>query len=354
MKIRWMLIGLLFMSLGCRNAPAPSGTASAPGGARGASAQGGPSAQTAPAAPAAAVKPVPATLPEVLARVNGEAVPKADFEKAVRNLEARAGQGVPFEKRNEVYRQVLDQLIGYRLLAQESRGRKVTVSDAEIDGQIAQIRQRFPDEAAFSKALADQQVTLETLKQDTRTQMMISKIIEAEVGPTISVTDKDIQAFYDQNRERFNEPEAVHASHILIRFPEKADDAAKKQARARAETVLKQVKAGGDFGALAKEYSQDPGSAANGGDLGFFARGQMVPAFDTTAFGLKPGHTSGVVETPFGYHIIRVAEHRAARVVPLTEVSQQIQQFLTQQQQQQKADAFVNQLKAKARIEILI
>ncbi|MBE3072931.1 MAG: peptidylprolyl isomerase [Acidobacteria bacterium] len=355
-KIRWTVVPLLLLSLACRRAPAQPGTAAAAPGVQSApAAQGAPPAQAVPAAQAATpVKPVPATLPDVLARVNGEAVPKADFEQAVRSLEARAGQGVPFEKRNEVYRQVLDQLIGYRLLVQETKTRKLTVTDAEVDTQIAQIRQRFPDEAAFTKALGEQNVTLAKLKQDTRTQMMISKIIEAEVGPTISVTDKDVQTFYDQNKERFNEPEAVQASHILIRFPEKADEAAKKQARARAETVMKQVKAGGNFAALAKEFSQDPGSAANGGDLGFFPKGQMVPAFDATAFSLKPGQISGIVETPFGYHIIKVADHRAARTVPLTEVSQQIRQFLTQQQQQQKAEAFVNQLKAKAKIIILI
>src|SRR4029077_12192443 len=101
-----------------------------------------------------------------------------------------------------------------------------------------------------------------------------------------------------------------------------ADEAAKKKARADAEAVLKQVKGGGDFAALAKQYSQDPGSAANGGDLNFFPKGQMVPAFETAAFALKPGETSGLVETPFGFHIIKLAERRPARTVPLQEVSQ--------------------------------
>jgi peptidyl-prolyl cis-trans isomerase C len=280
-------------------------------------------------------------------------VSKAEFENAIRTLEARAGQGVPFEKRNEVYRQVLDQLVGFKLLVQETKARKMTVPDAELEGQIGQMRQRFPSEEAFSKALADQKITLDKLKQDMRSQMLVSKIIETEVAPTVSVTDKDIQAFYEQNKQRFNEPEGVRASHILIRFPQNADAAAKKQARTQAEAVLGKLKAGGDFAALAKEFSQDS-SAANGGDLGLFAREQMDPAFAKVAFSLKPGQTSGLVETQFGYHIIKAAEHRAARVVPLAEASNDIRQFLTQQQQQQKAEAFVNALKAKAKIEILI
>jgi peptidyl-prolyl cis-trans isomerase C len=343
-----LIVGVLLVSFACSKAPAQSPAAAQP------PAPVAPSAQGQTPAPPPAAKPVPATLPDVVARVNGETVSKTEFENAIRTLEARAGQGVPFEKRDEVYRQVLDQLIGYTLLVQETKARKLTVADAEIDAQINQIRQRFPSEDAFTKALAEQKVTLDKLKQDTRTQMLVSKIIETEVAPGVSVTDKDVQTFYDQNQAKFNEPESVRASHILIRFPQNADDAAKKQARAQAEAMLAKLRAGGDFAALAKENSQDPGSAANGGDLGFFAKGQMVPAFDSVAFTLKPGQTSGVVETQFGYHIIKVVDHRPARVVPLAEASNDIRQFLTQQQQQQKAEAFVNQLKAKAKIEVLI
>lgn len=297
---------------------------------------------------------MPATLPDVVARVNGEVIAKADFEQAIRNLEARAGQGVPFEQRNGVYRQMLDQLIGLRLLIQETKVRKVAVTDAEVESQLAQIRKQFPDEAAFKKALTDQRMTLDTLKQETKSQMLVAKVIEAEIASTISVTDGDIQSFYDQNKAQFNEPEAVQASHILIRFPEKADEAARQQARSRADAVLKQVASGGDFAALAREFSEDPGSAAKGGELGFVPKGQTVPAFEAAAFALKPGETSGLVETAFGYHIIKGGQHREARVVPVAEVRQQIQQFLAQQQTQQKTQAFVNQLRAKARVDILM
>jgi peptidyl-prolyl cis-trans isomerase C len=114
------------------------------------------------------------------------------------------------------------------------------------------------------------------------------------------------------------------------------------------------VKAGKDFAELAKHYSQDPGSAANGGDLGYFAQGQMVGPFEQAAFALKPGAVSDVVETPFGFHIIKVADHQAARTVPLDEVRPQIEQFLQNQRRQQKTEAFINSLKAKGRVEVLI
>jgi peptidyl-prolyl cis-trans isomerase C len=114
------------------------------------------------------------------------------------------------------------------------------------------------------------------------------------------------------------------------------------------------VKAGKDFAALAKENSADPGSAANGGDLGFFQQGQMVGPFNDAAFSLAPGATSDLVETDFGFHIIRVAEKKAGRTIPLEEVKPQVEQYLQQKNRQEQTETFVDSLKAKGKIEVLI
>lgn len=290
----------------------------------------------------------------MLARVNGEIIDKAEFEEAIRAIEGRAGRPVPPEKRDEVYRDLLDQLVGFHLLAQESKARKITVADSEIDGQIGRIRQQFPTEEAFKQALAEQKVTLEKLRDEARTRMSVSKVVEAEVAPKVSVPPADISSFYEQNKERFKEPESVRASHILIRVPENADEAATNKAKTEADDLLKQARAGADFAKLATEHSQDPGSATKGGELSFFAKGQMVPEFEAAAFALKAGELSGVVKTQFGFHIIKLHERRAERIVPLTEAQAQISQYMSQMQRQEKTDAFVNQLRAKAKIEILI
>jgi len=297
---------------------------------------------------------VPAQLPDVIARVDGETIDKGEFERAVRQLEAQAGGPVPAERRNEVYRQLLDQLVALKVLAHESTAKNVPVADADLEGRLAQIKGQFPNEQAFTAALAERQMTPDKLKKDIRQQMQAMKLVETEVGPTIAVTDADVAAFYQKNPDKFQQPEAVHAAHILIRLPEKADDAAKKKARAEAEAVLKQVKAGGNFATLAKQHSQDPGSAVNGGDLGFVPKGQTDPAFEQAAFALKPGQLSGVVETQFGYHIIKGFEHRTARTVPLEEVKERVGGFLKQQQMQEKTTAYINKLKEKAKLEILM
>ncbi len=307
-------------------------------------------AQAKPAAP----KPVPAEIPNVLAHVNGEDVTKADLDRAVQALEARAGGPVPAEQRDQVVRGVLDQLIGYKVLVQETRARKVSVPDADVDARIGQIRGQFPSEAEFTQMLAQRNLTLEQVKSDARQDMAIAKLIEDEIASKVAVKPEQVTDFYGKNPDQFKQGESVRASHILISVPKGADAAAKAEARAKAEQVLKEVKAGGDFAALAKQHSADPGSAANGGDLGFFQQGQMVGPFNDAAFSLAPGAISDLVETDFGFHIIKVAEKKEGRTIPLEEVRPQVEQYLERLNRQEQTETFVNGLKAKGKIEILI
>lgn len=310
-----------------------------------------PAAQAQEPAPA---KPVPAALPAVIARVNGEAIGKPEFERAIRELEGRAGGPVPADQRDRIYRGILDQLIGYRLLVQESRSRKIAVADTEIEARIDEIRKQFPTPEAFTQTLEQRNMTLEALRADAREGMQIDKMLEAEISSKVALTPAQVSDFYTKNPSQFQQAERVRASHILIRFPENADAAAKAQAQARAAEILKEAKAGKDFAALAKQHSQDPGSAAQGGDLGLFGRGQMVGPFEQTAFTLPLGQISDLVETTFGYHIIQVNEKQAARTIPLDEVRPQLEEFLENQNREQQMAAFVDTLKAKGKVEIFI
>jgi len=315
-----------------------------------------PAGQGAPAAPAAEppAKPVPAQLPEVVARVNGEAINKTDLENAVKGLEGRAGGPVPADQRDRVYRGVLDDMISYRLLVQEAKARKIPVPEADIDAQIAKIRGQFQTDAQFQQALAAQKMTLEAVREDARSEIGVEKMVETEISDKIVVTPDAVTDFYTKNQEKFQQTARVRASHILISVPQNADAATKQQAKVKAEAVLKDLKGGKDFATAAKENSQDPGSAPNGGDLGFFEQGQMVPPFEQAAFALKPGETSELVESPFGFHIIKVAEKQSPRIVPLTEAQDEIRRYLTGQNRRAQTAVFVDTLKAKAKIEILI
>jgi peptidyl-prolyl cis-trans isomerase C len=345
----FVCVFLLAAAVGaCRKAPTDSkSTAQAP-----ASPAVGPGGSGQPPA-AAPPKPVPATIPPVIARVNGQDVKKEEFDRIIHTMEARAGQPIPPDRRDEIMRGAIDQLVVYTLLSQESQKRGIKVEDAEIDAKMAELKKQFPTQDAFDKALKERGMTLESLRKDARVDLSVTKLIEAETAALPGPSDLEAKDFYDKNPQRFKQEESVRASHILVRVDDKADPAAKKKARAEIDAVLKQVKAGGDFAKLAQQHSQD-GSAAQGGDLNYFAKGAMVPAFDKVAFELEPGQVSDVVTTPFGYHIIKVIDRKPGRTVPFEETSQQIKQFLSEQKKQQHQEAFIEGLKKKSKIEVLI
>jgi len=239
------------------------------------------------------------------------------------------------------------------VLRQEAATRKLAVPEADVDAQVQQMQKQFPNDAEFKKALSARNTTPEQLKEDARVDMLINKMMESEVATAAAATDADAKDFYDKNPDKFKQGETVRASHILIMADEKADDATKKAARAKIDGILKRAKAGEDFAALAKENSQD-GSAAQGGDLGFFPRGQMVPPFDEAAFALKPGEMSGVVTTQFGYHIIKMMERKDATTVPFEQVKPQVLNFLSNQKKQDRVNAFIEEAKKRAKIEVLV
>ena len=332
----------------CRKAPGPETSGAVAG-----QGSGTPPAAATPAQPPAPPKPVPAQLPDVIARVNGEAVKKEDFERMLKTIEARAGQPIPADRRDEILRGALDQLITYTLLSQESKTQGVKVEPAEIDAKMGQLKSQFPSQEAFEKALKERGLTPESLRKDAQVDLSVTKLMDAQVATLPGPSDAEAKDFYDKNQDKFKEEEQVRASHILVRADEKADAATKQKARAKIDGLLKQVKAGGDFAKLAQANSDD-GSASQGGDLDYFRRGAMVPAFDKVAFELKPGQVSDVVQTQFGYHIIKVTDRKAGRTVPFEEAQGKIKEFLGGQKKQQHADAFIDGLKKKSKIEVLI
>ena len=315
-------------------------------------------AQAAPASPAAAapapVKPVAAQLPDVVARVNGEAINRADLEEAVTEIEARAGQPMPADQRDRVLRAVLDQLIGYRLLIQESATRKTPVTDAQLDARMDQIRSQFPSEEVFQQQLQERKTTLAELRANTRESMQITAMLQAELDTKTAVSTEQVNDFYVKNPSAFQQGERVKASHILIRVQANADAAEREKAREKAAGILADLKAGKDFAALAKQYSDDPGSGAQGGDLGFFQRGQMVPPFEQAAFALQVGQTSDLVTSDFGIHIIRVTDRQPGRTQPLEEVKADIEEYLLGQNREAQTRLFVESLKTKGKVEIYI
>jgi peptidyl-prolyl cis-trans isomerase D len=179
-------------------------------------------------------------------------------------------------------------------------------------------------------------------------------IDSAKVAATSAVTDQDIQAYYDQHRDEYRVAEQVKVSHILIKTPlptpgAKEDEKGVADARTKAENVLKEVKAGGDFAKLAQKYSDDPGSAKAGGELGWIGRGRTVPEFEKAAFSLGKGQTSDLVKSSYGFHIIHVEDKQDAHLKALTEVKSEIEEKVRQQKTARATENGANALLSQAR-----
>jgi parvulin-like peptidyl-prolyl isomerase len=312
-----------------------------------------PGAASSATAPAATQAAAPATeLPEVVARVNGAPIPRDEFERAVRSAEVRAGQVVPASLRAAVHDRVLDRLVVFHLLLQESETRQLVVDDADVDAEIARIREGFPSAEAFEAQLGEWGTTLEELRTERRRDLLIAKLIDADVTPRIAVGDEAVRAFYEQHPDQFAETEAVRASHILIETESDAAPAERDDARARAEAIRSEAAAAGaDFAALAREHSDDSATAPAGGDLGFVVRGQTVPPFEEALFALQPGEIGPVAESRFGFHVIGAHGRRDARVVPFEEAGGGIRRMLVAQARQALTAELIARLRSAGEIE---
>jgi peptidyl-prolyl cis-trans isomerase C len=247
-------------------------------------------------------------------------------------------------------------MIVEQLLDEKVKAANITVTDEEVMNQIKEIasQQQPPLSMEDFKALIEAYgQSFDDVKSRIRRGLTYQKLMGTQWAGKINVTEDDAKKFYSENKSKFENPEQVKASHILIKprtsDPNADPNQAKTAAKAKAEDLLKQIKAGADFAELARANSDCP-SSKQGGDLGFFGKGQMVPAFEEAAFVLKPGQVSDVVETEFGYHIIKITDHKDPNVTPFEQEKDNIIKLLTQTKQADFAEEYIKSLKANAKI----
>ncbi|OMF32670.1 hypothetical protein BK133_14115 [Paenibacillus sp. FSL H8-0548] len=228
----------------------------------------------------------------------------------------------------------LENLITQELILQEAEAASIAVADEEVNSEIDLIIESFGSEEAFNSALANYNMTVDSLKKDTKINLTIRKILE----PKTDVTDEEVQAYYDANAAAMSTPEQIQASHILVATKEEAD------------AILAELKQGGDFATIATEKSTDTGSKDNGGDLGFFGKGDMVPAFEEAAFALKIDEISGAVQSDYGYHIIKKTAEKAAVNPTFEEKKDEIKKQLVATEANELSEAWMSEIRAKAKI----
>ncbi|MFN3967103.1 MAG: peptidylprolyl isomerase [Endomicrobiia bacterium] len=319
---------------------------------------------------------------KTIATVNGEHILLSDFEKIANSTIEQYKLMFPKEDLNdekikEIKQKILDQMIDEKLIVQKAKEKNIKVSKRELEQGIQQIKSRFRNEDEFKKELLKENLTEKKFEKRIEEQLMAIKLIDLEVKSKItppeenetkelynkimdfinskktkslSEEEKEIETLANLIKRKYGE--LVRASHILIHSSK--DDSIKSQteAKKKAEMVLKKLKEGADFAELAREYSDDPGSREKGGDLGYFAKGDMVPEFEKVAFSMQVGEISNIVQTEFGFHIIKVEEKKAARKISYDELKNDLYDFVLAKKAEKKYADWLKELRSKANIKV--
>ncbi len=283
---------------------------------------------------------------KVLAVVNGKEILQSDVDLVIAKFVIPQFQAqnpdkeFPQEEREKIVPSILDQLVTRTMLLQVAAKSDITPDETVINQQFEAIKAQQP-------TIAD-----EDLRRFISDEIVIQQTIQQAVVSKISITDEEAQDYYTQNQDQFNEPEQIRASHILVKVAQDASQEDKDAAQKKIEEVLAKAKNGEDFAELAKQHSEGP-SGPNGGDLGFFQRGAMVKPFEDAVLAMNEGDVSDLVETQFGYHIIKATGKKEPRTVSFEEVKDRLKSGLSRQKTNTEVAKWIDDLKATAEIEIV-
>lgn len=293
----------------------------------------------------------PQNFPDIVARINATEISKTQLLRRARALKS---QIPPSEAGEGFYHRVLDDMVNGELmyLAVETEG--LVPADAEVDAKLDSQQERFGGPAAFASALEEQGLTIDEIKLEIKKELGIQKLVERDFIPQVAVTEAEKKAFYDENQAEMQQPVEFKAAHILISVDESATPEKKAELKKKAESIRNMLEMGQDFVELAAKNSGDPGSKNNGGELGWMPEGQTVPPFEAAMKSLEPGELSELVETRFGYHIIKLQDRRGAGAIPYAEVDERIEEFLKQRGLQERIQHELELLRGTATVEVFI
>ena len=300
---------------------------------------------------------------DVVARVNGKDIRTAELEKLFQNRLNSAEQRPSADEAQEAKLQLLNQMINDQILLEMASSGGLSATDAEVDVKFNEFKSQYTEEK-FQELLKDQKMTVDEIRAELRRSITIDKLINKEITSKISVSEAEIKNFYDKNKESFNLPESYHISHILVTpvaDPElhngKNDDAkSADEARTKASRLLREVQSGQDFSTIARDYSEDPSSAAAGGDLNFQplqAIENIDPRLAQAVQRMKTGETfPQVIETRFGFHILKLLEKDAGGQKDLSDprVQAQVRQVIFNRKDQTLKAAFSEIARNKATV----
>lgn len=256
------------------------------------------------------------------------------------------------EKILEVHRKVLNQLVEEKLIDQEAKRSGVKVTNKEIEATLEDVRRRNGlTQEMLEKTLAKDGMTLEAFKKEIEKKIQRMKLINHSLKVELKPAEKELRDFYEKNGNRYRGTESYRTSHILFHIPKEATDEEIREIRKNCQKVLEKIRKGEDFGEMAILYSEDT-SAKDRGDLGYFKKGELLPAFEKEALRLQAGEMSGIVRTEFGFHIIKLLERKGGQPLPFEKVKEEVQRDYYEKEMEKAFRQFLTTLKEKSIIEI--
>jgi peptidyl-prolyl cis-trans isomerase SurA len=252
---------------------------------------------------------------------------------------------------NAIRREVLERLIDDQLLAQQATDLKLTVSNDEIDRAVDQIKRDYGlDDAQLKDELRKQGMTMPAYRMNTKREILKYRVLNIAVGSKINVGDSEVQSYYDRHMKSANIQ--VRASHIFVAIPEDADNATLLEREKLAKSLLARVQSGEDFAKLARAYSQDAGTRAEGGDLGFIGRDILPKPLEELVFSMKVGDVNGPVRADRGFHIIKLVDKRTKDSKPFADVQDEIRLRLRQREMERQTKIYLGELRKKVLVDI--
>ena len=295
----------------------------------------------------------------VVARVGDvditESIVLEQIDQFLRASGARISPAQMASKNTQFFVQGLERAIVATVMTTEAEKQEITVSSEELDENISDLKKQFESEEEFKESLAAQGIDEQKIRALMKESLLHRRLLEANVKEGDTPTEDAVKKFYDDNPKYFQEPERCKASHILLRISadttgEQKETIKNKLIALKADIENEKI----SFEEAAKNNSEDPGSGRNGGELGYFTRERMVKPFADAAFSTSVGEMSDIVESEFGYHLIKVTDRKDARTVPLEEAKEKISEYLSGKAHQEAIEKYIDSLRDNAKIEKLV
>ncbi|MBN1899851.1 peptidylprolyl isomerase [Candidatus Sumerlaeota bacterium] len=283
-----------------------------------------------------------------VARIQDRVVTQEELEKEMNSQASQFGVQMvtlPEDQKQRYRKVILHRLIDKELILAEGKKNKIDVSDAEVQSEVAKIKGQFPDQKTYESVLEQKNITQQELDEKIKENLLLKKIIDDLTTGVATVLDEEVKKYYDTHSKEFKREEEARASHILIKVDKEAEEKEKERAKKKITELREKILKGEDFAKLAQEHSDCPSGKRAGGDLDWFGKGRMVPPFEQAAFSLKVGEISDIVETQFGYHILKVTDRHEAGTIKFEEVKDDLREELALRTKGERFDEWLKKEK---------